>query len=37
VKRAAADDVPGAKSVYEALIARFPHLRRNRDGEEITE
>jgi hypothetical protein len=37
VKRAAADDVPGAKSVYEALKARFPHVKRNRDGEEITE
>jgi hypothetical protein len=37
VKRAAADDVPGAKAVYEALKARFPHVRRNRDGEDIAE
>jgi hypothetical protein len=37
VKRATEDDVPGAKSVYEALKVRFLHVRRNRDGEEIAE
>jgi hypothetical protein len=35
VKRAATDDVPGAKSVYEALKARFPHIKRNTKSEEI--
>jgi hypothetical protein len=37
VKRAAEDDVSGAKAVYEALKARFPHVKRNRDGETVTE
>jgi hypothetical protein len=36
-KHAAAVDVPGAKAVYEALKARFPHIKRNRDGEAIAE
>jgi hypothetical protein len=36
-KRAASDDVPGAKAVYEALKARFPHVKRNNKSEEITE
>jgi hypothetical protein len=37
VKGAAADDVPGAKSVYEALKARFPHVKHNRNGETVSE
>jgi hypothetical protein len=31
------DDVPGAKAVYEALKARFPRIKRTKDGEEIAE
>jgi hypothetical protein len=36
VKHTAVDDVPGAKSVYEVLKARFLHVKRNHDGEIIT-
>jgi hypothetical protein len=37
VKHAASQDVPGAKAVYETLKARFPHIKRTKDGEEIAE
>jgi hypothetical protein len=37
VKRAAEGEVSDEKSVYEALKARFPHVKRNRDGETVTE
>ena len=36
VKVAAAQNVPGAKSVYEALRVRFPHVKRRADGGEDT-
>jgi hypothetical protein len=37
VKQAASQDVPGAKAVYEELKKRFPHVKRNKDGEVVAE
>jgi hypothetical protein len=37
VRQAAAQDVPGAKAVYEALKIRFPRVKHNQEDKEILE